>query len=449
MASKDDNKSKNKKSDSSPKPTKKTKRIEAKAPVEPLNREKGLTVVGIGASAGGFEALQSFFAAPPHAMGMAAEQKPVRAKTSIKERVQERTSEPDEANQKLRQARDLFYALFDTNPIPTVLIRQADEVFLHANVEFLNYFQLQASELIGHSAAEFSFDLGLRANTAEELRIQLKESGSVRNVEFEISHPSGETRSILASLQVLTLDQTNALITTFVDITDRARAEQQIRALAAELTASEQAERHRLAQILHDDLQQRIFAVQMQLSFLKDAYEKNDLQAFRVDFSQLEEWLAESIQVTRRLSVDLSPPILHGEGLADAVIWLAAQMDEQYGLKVNIQSEGTPAQLDEKLRVLVFYAVRELLFNIVKHAGTKEAVIRLENHDSRLLVTITDEGAGFDSMTVMNDPTLAHGLLIMRHRLNLLGCSLEVNSQPGGGTEVVIEVPYENLDTGS
>jgi two-component system NarL family sensor kinase len=62
-------------------------------------------------------------------------------------------------------------------------------------------------------------------------------------------------------------------------------------------------------------------------------------------------------------------------------------------------------------------------------------------------VIVSDHGAGFDSETVMNDPQIAHGLLIIRHRLNLLGCRIEVSSQPGNGTEVIIEVPYEKMDT--
>jgi PAS domain S-box-containing protein len=365
----------------------------------------------------------------------------------LERRIQERVQDVDEANRKLAQARDLFYALFDTNPIPTVLIRQEDEVFLHANLEFLNYFELESDQVIGHDAGEFSLDLGLKVSEQEELRAQLQHEGKVRNIEFEIKHTSGEIRTILASIQYLNLEETDTLITTFIDITERVRAERQIRELASELTATEQAERHRLAQVLHDDLQQRLFAVQMQLSFLRDAYEKNDLQAYDVDFPQLEEWLAEAIQVTRKLSVDLSPPILHGEGLVEAVIWLASQMDDQYALKVKIESDGTPAELDEKIRVLVFNAIRELLFNIVKHAGTLSAAVRFEHGDSRLLVIVSDQGAGFDSTTILNNPKLAHGLLIIRHRLNLLGCSIQVNSQPGDGTEVIIEVPYEQTDT--
>jgi signal transduction histidine kinase len=183
----------------------------------------------------------------------------------------------------------------------------------------------------------------------------------------------------------------------------------------------------------------------MQLSFLKDAYEKNDLKAFEIEFPQIEEWLAESIRVTRQLSVDLSPPILHGEGLVEAVIWLASQMQEQYNLNVKIQSDGNPAKLEEKLRVLLFYAVRELLFNVVKHSETLDASVAFEHNDGYLKVTVSDRGQGFDSQEIMNNMKVAHGLLSLRHRLGLLGCEMEVNSQPGIGTEVVIEAPLEGL----
>jgi signal transduction histidine kinase len=179
---------------------------------------------------------------------------------------------------------------------------------------------------------------------------------------------------------------------------------------------------------------------------LKEAYEKNDLQAFAINFPQMEARLGEAVKITRQLSIDLSPPVLQGEGLLEAAIWLASQMQEQYGLKVDIQSSGTPVELDEKLRVLVFYALRELLFNIVKHAGTLEAVVRFEHGDSRMRVIARDEGAGFDGAAVMDDPKIAHGLLMIRHRLNLLGCSMEVRSEPGKGTEVIIEVPYEEKE---
>ena len=376
----------------------------------------------------------------------ATQMKLAELKETSTQQLHELTQTLEEMQDQTAKTRDLFYTLFDTNLIPTVLIRQEDEVFLYANVEFLDYFQLAADEVIGHNAAEFSFGLGLREKMANELRSELQKTGRVRDVEFEIRLASGKTRVILASLQALVLEKTNALITTFIDITERVQAEQKIRSLAAELTGTEQAERHKLSQVLHDDLQQRLFAVQMHMSFLRDAYEKNDLHAFQADFPQLEEWLADAIKVTRQLSVDLSPPIVQGEGLPEAVIWLAAQMNEQYGLKVDIKVNGTLAEIEEKVRVLVFYAIRELLFNTVKHAGTSQAAVRFEHDDARMLVIVKDQGTGFNSTRVMNDPKLSHGLLVIHDRLSLLGCRMEVNSNPGNGTEVNIEIPYHGTE---
>jgi two-component system CheB/CheR fusion protein len=384
-----------------------------------------------------------------------AEKALLQAKESLEERVQERTRELDDANRRTGQARDLFYALFNANPVPTALTRMEDDIFLNVNDEFLRYFNLERDKLVSHSGEEFGLGLGLglgpqqklNMKTREEFIARIKNEGRIGSYETEMVRPSGEVRNILASLQYIRIENTDALITAFVDITDRVRAEQQIRSLASELTVTEQAERHRVAQILHDDLQQRIFAIQMQIGFLKDAYEKNDLKAFAVDFPQLETWLAEAIQVTRQLSVDLSPPILHGEGLVEAILWLASQMHEQYGLEIDIKSKGKPKQIDEKVRVLVFYAMRELLFNIVKHSGSLAAAVNFEHLEDRLQIVVIDQGRGFDVTEVLNNLKIAHGLLIIRHRLNLLGCKIEVNSQPGKGTEVNIAVPYEKMDS--
>src|SRR5215216_4618884 len=130
-------------------------------------------------------------------------------------------------------------------------------------------------------------------------------------------------------------------------------------------------------------------------------------------------------------------------GLLEATVWLAAQMQEQYNLSVGIRADEQPAQLDEKMRVLVFYAIRELLFNIVKHSGTLDATVTFENYDDTLRVIVQDAGKGFPSQEYMSSRSMGHGLLSLRHRLNLLGCTMEVKSEIGNGTEISIEVPLE------
>jgi signal transduction histidine kinase len=231
------------------------------------------------------------------------------------------------------------------------------------------------------------------------------------------------------------------VIASIRDITERAEAEGKIRALASSLIIAEQEERQRIAQILHDDLQQRLFAVKMQMPFLKDAHEKQDEQAFHDNLEQLQTWLADAIGTTRSLSKDISPLILQKEGFVEALKWLAAQMKELHNLDVTLEVDGVQPAFDQNLGTELFQAVRELLFNVVKHAETKKATVSLEHPDGLIRITVADGGKGFDAEKMTTNWQNAHGLLNIHQRLNLLGCRLEILSAQKGGSRIVIDVP--------
>ena len=369
-----------------------------------------------------------------------AENELTRAKSALEQRVQERTRELADANQQTREASLLFSALFNANPIPTALIRLADEVFLNVNAEFLVFFNLHPDNVIGHRAEEFNFELGLGKWRRADLVNELASKGRIQSFEAEIRHPNGDRKNVLVSMQYISLENLDAVITTFIDITTRVRAEREIRSLASDLTVAEQEERRRISQILHDDLQQRIFAVKMQTSILRDAYQRNDLSTAKIDFDQLEELLDKSMTITRNLSIDLSPAVLQGEGLADALVWLAAQMRDQYALEVSIQADGVSTNFEDTLRILLFQAVREALFNVVKHGETRHAQVSIAKTGDQVQVTVSDNGKGFDAGHIFSDLQGSGGLMNIRHRLQLIGCELEIHSQPGQGTRVVIHV---------
>lgn len=223
------------------------------------------------------------------------------------------------------------------------------------------------------------------------------------------------------------------------------QAERQVRLLAARLTGAEQHERQRISQILHDDLQQRIFAVKIQLTGMKDSFEKNDITSTEVDFAQIQELLDESIAITRNLSIDLSPAILKGEGLKEALDWLSSQMHEQYGLAIDIHANGVSTRFEDTLRILLFQAIREALFNIVKHANTTHAKITFEELDDTIRLTVKDGGDGFHMEEKTSKEGSPGGLMRFRNRLALLGCHLDIHSQPGVGTLVTIDIPRSQV----
>jgi two-component system CheB/CheR fusion protein len=365
------------------------------------------------------------------------------SKETLEDRVEERTRELHEANQKISQVRDLFFQLFYSNPIPTSLTQLADGRFMDVNNAYLEFAGLQRDEMIGRTS--FELGLPLANGNQQEILERLQKENMVNNVEFQVQRASGETVTVLASIQLIMIDKTQALLMSFIDISERVRAEQQIHALAYELTKAEQTERQRISQILHDDLQQRIFAAKVQTLSLDHAYRQGDLDSAQTDLQQIGSLLDESISITRNLSIDLSPAILDGEGLSDALTWLAAQMHENYGLNVSIQTNGVSTRFEDTLRILLFQAVREALFNIVKHAETLEAAVTLKKADGHMQIIVSDEGVGFQTDT-MDQQNNMGGLAHIQQRIHLIGCSLFVQSQPGNGTRVTIKVPLPPTD---
>lgn len=224
----------------------------------------------------------------------------------------------------------------------------------------------------------------------------------------------------------------------------------EVRRLASNLTKAEQRERHRIAHILHEDLQQRLYAVKMQLAFLVDRF-KNVNPTMELEFAKTNQQLDQILALTRNLTVELSPPILRDEGLTQALNWLASMMREQHGLQIEIEAEDSFAIPNKDIQVLLFACVRELLFNVVKHAGVNRAVVTLQRSNGFLIIEVCDEGKGFDIAELKvntidkvydENSQWSFGLPTLRHQLGLLGGQMDIHSEPDAGTRITVTVPY-------
>lgn len=223
---------------------------------------------------------------------------------------------------------------------------------------------------------------------------------------------------------------------------------QQVRALAAQLTLAEQEERRRIAQILHDDLQQHIFGAQFQLQALNNALKNAETDIAQQRIEDINETLKTSIRITRQLSLDLSPPILSVVGLAEIIRWLASQMQQQYELTVHVLAANEVRLEDEDLRVLLLQVVRELLFNVVKHADVSEVTVTLVRVDGWIRIEVQDHGKGFAAGAGFEEGVHSHGLWHARQRLELIGGHLQIKSRPGDGACVIVDCPLRRGEIG-
>jgi len=232
-----------------------------------------------------------------------------------------------------------------------------------------------------------------------------------------------------------------------LDITERKRAEatvrrraEQLQALAARLTQAEQNERQRLATILHDHLQQLLVGAKFHLGLLRGRRQDPDL---REPLEQIDGLLDQSLETSRNLTVDLSPPILTHGNMAQVLGWLADWMRRKHGLAVELHADDEANPQAREARVLLFEATRELLFNVVKHARVAQAAVELSRPDDQhIQVQVRDQGVGFASSEIPGGHNgSGFGLLAIRERLDWLNGSFEVNSAPGRGTCATLTIP--------
>jgi PAS domain S-box-containing protein len=311
-----------------------------------------------------------------------------------------------------------------------------DGTIFYCNGRFGEMIQMDCEKLVGTSfhrllvpEEQDRFDAIFRSAAPHGLR-----------EEFHLQASQGNRVPVQLSIYPLGTEKLSGIAILATDIRERIQAEEKIRSLATELTRVEQDERQRISQVLHDDLQQRLFAIKAQLAFLKDV--NLSAETYR-ELDQIQASLSESIAITRNLSIDLSPIVLHGEGLTEAMTWLAFRMKEQYGLQVDIEAKESLNHLNNHVRMLLFHSVRELLFNVVKHAGVLHSKVTLEKQEGNSRITVSDDGKGFDTEAVLNNTQAAHGLLIIQDRLTLLGCRMKIRAKPEEGTHIVIDIPAE------
>jgi PAS domain S-box-containing protein len=219
-----------------------------------------------------------------------------------------------------------------------------------------------------------------------------------------------------------------------------ARRALQLRALASELTLTEKRERRRLARILHDRIQQLLVAAKLRVATIGRTGDAS-IHGMSDD---VEELLRQAISEARGLTAELSPPVLHDSGLVAGLRWLARWTEEKHGLVVDLTASEDLPRLAEDASVLLFESVRELLFNVVKHASATPAIVSVSREATgNFQITVVDRGPGFDpgALGEWRETSGGFGLVSIRERLGLLDGRMDIESAPGQGSRVTLTVP--------
>jgi signal transduction histidine kinase len=217
---------------------------------------------------------------------------------------------------------------------------------------------------------------------------------------------------------------------------------EQLRTLTGELSLVEQRERKRLAQVLHDHLQQALVGAKLRLSVVR-AEAPPEIQD---SASALEQLLDECLATARVLTAELSPPILREDGLAGGLLWLSRWMTKRHDLNVELAGLSSVPALSDDLSQLLFESIRELLLNVVAHAGVDAVRVDVRpGRGNELRFTVADDGCGFDPAEARPDGREGEGLGLfgIRERIEFVGGKLLLDSRVGAGSRITLVVPVE------
>jgi len=224
---------------------------------------------------------------------------------------------------------------------------------------------------------------------------------------------------------------------------------ERMRELANKLGQVEQKERNRLAAVLHDHIQPLVVGARMHLW---DIYRKNDPDAIHETAHKVEGILEETLAELRSLTVDLSPSAILNDGLAGGANWLVTYMKKKFDFTLKSRTNDTIDPISESTCFLIFQCTKELLFNVVKHSGEKQASLSIERtNDQKIKIIVSDNGNGFDpgAFVKTQDNTTSLGLFSIEERLKDIGGWMKIASAPGQGTTVTLTAPAEKPDEAS
>lgn len=230
----------------------------------------------------------------------------------------------------------------------------------------------------------------------------------------------------------------------------RKRAESQVasyqenlRSLASSLSLAEERERRRLAVYLHDQIGHTLALANIKLGELQKSLPGRCPEFPPGELEKTGSLLEQAIRDTHSLTFKISSPILYELGLEAALERLTEQVQQEHGLSARFITDDRPKPLEDDVRVLVFQAVNELLVNAVKHARAQNLEVSMRREGGSLKVEVGDDGVGFQ--TPPTQPRRREqggfGLFSIRERLRPCGGLLEVQTEPGAGTHVILTVP--------
>jgi two-component system sensor histidine kinase UhpB len=351
-------------------------------------------------------------------------------------------SKSKQAEEALRESEEQYRAIFDQAPDSVVLV--------DGKTGELVEFNDNAYKNLGYTRKEFK---KLRIPDFEIIESAEKVAKHIKNIiregsdTFETKHrtKSGEVRVILVSSRAISIKGRNFVQSIWSDITDRKRAEEeiknsqlQLRNLTAHLQSVREEERTHIAREMHDELGQALTAMKMDLSWLDKRLPKDQKPLFEKTKSMSK--LADAtLQTVKKISSELRPGLLDDLGLTAAIEWQAEEFQTRTGIKCAITVDPEDIILDKDRSTAIFRIFQETLTNVARHAKATRIKVSLKEKAGKIELKVRDNGKGITEKQVSNPKSF--GLIGIRERAYYLDGKVVIKGLQDKGTALTIRIP--------
>ena len=354
-----------------------------------------------------------------------------------------RISELTAAGADLRESERRYRNLYDDIPL-IYLTTDREGVILSVNAHGARELRYEPAELVQRSILDLLVEED-RPAVAAKLRAFAANPRSLMS--WEARKLRKDRTTLWASDTIQASRQADGRLEFLViseDITERKLSEQQIlgyqerlKSLASAVVLAEERERRRIGAGLHDDVGQTLAIVKIKLGELRgSAAESGSAQKLE----EIRDLLDQAIRSTRTLTFELSSPVLYELGLAAALQELGERMERRGGIRFHFRADRW-RDPGAELAIVLYRSVRELLFNVVKHARASHVRMAIDASSDQVRIVIEDDGVGIAAAGQDFDDSGGFGLFTVREQLSHAGGRMEIDSSPGEGTRVRLFAP--------
>ena len=355
------------------------------------------------------------------------------------------------AEKEIIETKEFLENIFKTS-VDGIIVTDQDSYITMVNDTTAEILACSRDELIGKHIDEFTPKEKKHKERVNKLISTVLEKGFAIGFEQSWLRKDGSLMDVETNAAALKDKKGDiiGLVASIKDISERKQVEKKLveyqnrlKSLASQLTLTEEKDRRRFANYLHDQVGQALFISKLKLGTIKENASSTDMAESLEEIINI---IEQTIKETRSLTFELSPPILYQLGLEAALEWLVEQMQERYGMTIYFEDDKRSKPLDESVLILLFRAVRELLTNVTKHAKAQNAKVITRRDGENIKIFVEDDGVGF---TVSKNGSSNHkndgfGLFSIEERLDSLGGHFEIESETGRGACITILAPLNS-----